>query len=80
MKDTILVWRTVRETLKNVTNLSVQTCITYPPHIMVSETMVEKKSQIGQEDTPEEYIQNLVSVFRSVRDTLKDDGNTMVKT
>ena len=37
-------------------------------------TMVVKTNQIGQEDTPEEFIDNLVSVFREVRDVLKDDG------
>ena len=72
MKDTIL-FGDCRETLKNVTNLSVQTCITSPPYYGLRDYGGEK-SQIGQEDTPEEYIQNLVSVFRSVRDTLKDDG------
>ena len=72
MKDTIL-FGDCRETLKNVTNLSVQTCITSPPYYGLRDYGGEE-SQIGQEDTPEEYIQNLVSVFRSVRDTLKDDG------
>ena len=72
MKDTIL-FGDCRETLKNVTNLSVQTCITSPPYYGLRDYGGEE-SQIGQENTPEEYIQNLVSVFRSVRDTLKDDG------
>jgi len=72
MKDTIL-YGDCSETLKNVTNLSVQTCITSPPYYGLRDYGGEK-SQIGHEDTPEEYIQNLVSVFRSVRDTLKDDG------
>jgi DNA modification methylase len=31
-------------------------------------------SQLGLEKTPEEYVQNLVEVFRLVRDVLKDDG------
>ena len=35
---------------------------------------VRQDSQIGLEETPEEYIENLVSVFRSVRDVMTDDG------
>lgn len=30
--------------------------------------------QLGQEDTPEEFIENLVDVFRHVREILADDG------
>ena len=39
---------------------------------------VRQDSQIGLEETPEEYIDNLVSVFRSVRDVMKDDGTLWV--
>ena len=35
---------------------------------------VKKDLQIGLEQSPEEYIQKLVSVFREVRRVLKDDG------
>lgn len=34
--------------------------------------------QIGQEQTPEEYIANLVNVFREVRRVLRDDGTIWV--
>ena len=39
---------------------------------------VRQDSQIGLEETPEEYIDNLVSVFRSVREVMKDDGTLWV--
>ena len=39
---------------------------------------VRQDSQIGLEETPEEYIESLVSVFRSVRDVLTDDGTLWV--
>ena len=39
---------------------------------------VRVDSQIGLEETPEEYIENLVDVFRSVRDVLTDDGTLWV--
>lgn len=35
---------------------------------------VKMDSQIGMEDTPEEYIENLVSVFREIRRAMTDDG------
>ena len=39
---------------------------------------IRQDSQIGLEETPEEYIENLVDVFRSVRDVLTDDGTLWV--
>lgn len=35
---------------------------------------IRKDSQIGLEPTPDEYVQNLVNVFREVRGVLRDDG------
>ena len=35
---------------------------------------VYKRQQIGREDTPEQYIDRLVEVFRELRRVLKDDG------
>jgi DNA modification methylase len=39
---------------------------------------VRKDNQIGLEETPEEYIENLVSVFREVKRVLCDDGTLWV--
>jgi len=39
---------------------------------------IRQDSQIGLEETPEEYIESLVSVFRGVRDVLTDDGTLWV--
>ena len=39
---------------------------------------VRQDSQIGLEETPEEYIESLVNVFRGVRDVLTDDGTLWV--
>jgi calcineurin-like phosphoesterase family protein len=33
-----------------------------------------KKKQLGMEDTPEEFTENLVKVFREVKRVLRDDG------
>ena len=76
LKDTIL-YGDCRETLKNVTNSSVQTCVTSPPYYGLRDYGGEK-NQIGQEQTPEEFIDELVKVFREVRRTLKDDGTLWV--
>lgn len=35
-------------------------------------------SQIGLEDTPEEYVQRLVAVFREIRRVIRDDGTAWV--
>ena len=76
LKDTIL-YGDCRETLKNLTNSSVQMCVTSPPYYGLRDYGGEK-NQIGQEQTPEEFIDELVKVFSIVRDKLKDDGTLWV--
>lgn len=41
-------------------------------------TVIGMETEIGNEQTPEEYIQNLVNVFREVHRLLKDDGTLWV--
>ena len=50
----------------------VQTCITSPPYFGLRDYGVE--GQIGLEATPDEYVAQMVAVFRAVRDVLADDG------
>ena len=73
--DTIL-FGDCRETLKEFDG-KARTCVTSPPYYGLRDDGGEDK-QIGQEESPEEYIQNLVEVFRSVRDVLTDDGTLWV--
>ena len=73
--DTIL-FGDCRETLKTLEE-KPRMCVTSPPYYGLRDYGGEQ-SQIGQEQTPEEYIQNLVEVFRSVRDVLADDGTLWV--
>ena len=75
MKDTIL-FGDCRETLSQIDE-KVRMCVTSPPYYGLRNYGDEDK-QIGQEDTPEEYIQNLVNIFRSVRNCLTDDGTLWV--
>ena len=49
-----------------------QTCITSPPYYRQRDYGTGE--QIGHEETPEEFIENLVNVFREVRRVLADDG------
>mgnify|MGYP005848055845 CR=1 FL=1 len=53
-----------------------QTCITSPPYFRLRDYNHDK--QIGQEDTPEKFINELVEVFSFVRETLKDDGTLWI--
>ena len=71
MKDSIL-YGDCRESLKNITT-KCQMCVTSPPYYGLRDYGGEA-SQIGQESTPEEYIQEMVKTFRLVRDNLTDDG------
>ena len=75
MKDTIL-FGDCRETLSAFID-KARMCVTSPPYYGLRDYGGEEK-QIGQEQTPEQYIENLVQVFRSVRDVLTDDGTCWV--
>ena len=71
MKDTIL-FGDCRETLKQFDE-KARCCVTSPPYYGLRDYGGED-NQIGQEQSPEEYIQEMVNVFRLVRDNLTDDG------
>lgn len=60
------------ETLKSLPDGIVQTCVTSPPYYGLRDYGVDE--QIGLEETPELYVEKLVSVFREVWRVLKDDG------
>ena len=51
----------------------VQTCITSPPYFGLRNYQGGTE-EIGQEQTPESYVQKMVEVFREVRRILRDDG------
>ena len=51
---------------------SVQTCVTSPPYWGLRD--YGEDDQLGLEPTPEEYVANMVAVFREVRRVLRDDG------
>ena len=61
------------ESLKKLKDESVNTCITSPPYWGLRDYNGEEK-QLGLEDTPEEFVDNLVKVFKEVKRVLRDDG------
>ena len=71
LKDIILFGDCV-ETLKQFDE-KARCCITSPPYYGLRDYGGEDY-QIGQEESPEEYIQKLVEVFREVRNNLTEDG------
>ena len=76
MKDTIL-YGDCRETLCGFLPQSARVCVTSPPYYGLRDYGGEK-NQIGQEQSPEEYIEQMVQVFREVRNVLTDDGTCWV--
>jgi DNA modification methylase len=62
----------VIEGLQKFPDKFFHTCVTSPPYYGLRDFGVD--GQIGLEQTPEEFIQKLVEVFRVVRDKLRDDG------
>lgn len=52
--------------------IKAQTCVTSPPYFGLRDYGHE--GQIGHEETPDEFIKQLVEVFRCVWDVLEDDG------
>jgi DNA modification methylase len=61
-----------REVLRSLPDESVQCCVTSPPYWGLRD--YGHADQIGQETTPELFVQTMVEVFREVRRVLKADG------
>lgn len=61
-----------REELKKIPSKSIQCCVTSPPYWGLRDYGI--KGQIGSEVNYEDYIRDLVDIFREVRRSLKDDG------
>ena len=78
MNDYIL-FGDCRDSLKIIANEeeTVRMCVTSPPYYGLRDYGGED-CQIGLEESPEEYIQRLVEVFREVRNNLTEDGTLWV--
>ena len=79
MRDTVLFGdcRKTLSTLKAQITTGIaekpRMCVTSPPYYGLRDYGGED-NQIGQEQSPEEFVEELVDVFRKVRDVLTDDG------
>ena len=74
MRDYIL-FGDCRDSLKIIANEEekARMCVTSPPYYGLRDYGGEE-NQIGQEQSPEEFVAQLVDVFSLVRDCLTDDG------
>ena len=61
------------ELMKKMDGESVDMCVTSPPYWGLRD-YGHGESQLGLEATPEEYIDNMVKVFREVKRVLKPEG------
>jgi site-specific DNA-methyltransferase (cytosine-N4-specific) len=72
MKDDIILHGDVYACLDELKDNSIAVAITSPPYWKQRDYGFE--DQIGQEDTPEEYIGRLVVIFNKLRKKLREDG------
>tara|TARA_E500000331_G_scaffold267476_1_gene258820 strand:+ start:1758 stop:2690 length:933 start_codon:yes stop_codon:yes gene_type:complete len=74
MRDYVL-FGDCRDSLKIIANEAekARMCVTSPPYYGLRDYGGED-NQIGQEQSPEQYVEEMVKVFSLVRDCLTDDG------
>jgi len=61
-----------RQILSNLAEQSINCCVTSPPYFGLRD--YGNDDQIGLEQTPDEFVEALVGVFREVKRVLRDDG------
>jgi DNA modification methylase len=68
----------VRETLRQIPSGTVQMCVTSPPYwglrSYLPKDHPDKAREIGQEKSPEAYVETMVGVLREVKRCLHDSG------
>ena len=72
MKTDYIINRDALPALRELPSESVHCCVTSPPYYALRDYGMD--AQIGQEDTPEQYVESLASVFRELRRVLRSDG------
>ena len=76
MNKTKFITADAKEGLSRLPDKSVNCIVTSPPYYGLRDYGID--GQIGLEKTPEEYITNLVDVFREAKRVLRDDGTLWV--
>jgi len=72
MKTNCILIGDCRNKLEEIPDCYVDTIVTSPPYYGLRDYGVD--GQIGLEESPQKYIDNMVDVFRKCRRVLKDDG------
>lgn len=72
MKTDVIINRDALCALKELPSESVHCCVTSPPYYALRDYGLD--AQIGQEDTPEQYIDRLTAVFGELYRVLRKDG------
>jgi DNA modification methylase len=65
-----------RDLLRTLSEKSIQSVVTSPPYWRQRD--YNMAGQLGLEQTPEEYIAEMVSIFAALRPSLKDDGTLWI--
>lgn len=76
MADFEIITGDCLESLHGLPSESVHCCITSPPYWGLRDYGIE--GQVGLEESPDQYVQKIVEVFREVRRVLRDDGTLWV--
>lgn len=76
MTDLKIIHGDCRTELAKLADASINCCVTSPPYYGLRNYNCD--GQIGLEKTPDEYVAELVAIFRDVRRTLRDDGTLWV--
>ena len=68
------------DNMEQVKDGTVATIVTSPPYFQLREynNGVQKSDQLGQEETVEEFVENLARVFDEAKRVLKNDGSLFV--
>lgn len=60
------------QTVKSLEDKSINTCVTSPPYWGLRD--YDEDAQLGLEESPQEFVQNLVILFSEIKRVLRDDG------
>ena len=72
MKTNYILEGSVFDRLKDIEDESIQCVVTSPPYWGLRD--YGEDEQLGLEETPEEFVDNLVKMFREVKRVLREDG------
>lgn len=65
------------EVLPTLSEESIQCCVTSPPYWGLRD--YDHPGQIGAEDSPEDYVENLVAIFREFKSVFGEGRTNWIK-